>query len=650
VTPFRDLPIRRKLLVMTLSSSAAALVLATAGFLVWDIVQFHTSVQRDLAAQMRLLSDNSALAIPLRDVETATETLSVLQEQRRVAKACLYDGAGTLFARYERSDGEPCPGRLPDTAGSLLAWDELDLVLPVHSREARVGTMYVTRDLVDLHERLQVGVVLVGALLVLAIGTAWVTAARMQRSIASPLLQLADTARRVSATRDYALRATPTSRDEVGVVVHAFNDMLDRITERTDALSRTNAELAREIEERRRVEAERTAALERERDANRLKDEFLATLSHELRTPLNAVLGWTRILRAASLEPAMQARALESIERNARAQARLVEDLLEISRIVTGKLRLAVQDIDLATLVERAVEVVRPAAAAKRLRLSLHIASRPALTMGDPDRLQQIFWNLLSNAVKFTPVEGEVAVTLDTGPDGYTLCVRDTGPGIDPKFLPFVFEPFRQADASPSREHGGLGLGLAIARQLVELHGGTIRVRSEHTGGCTFEVRLPSVVADPVAIPPDTPPPMALEPLEADADLLSGSHLLVVDDEEDAREMLATVLRRYGATVTAVASAEAALQAMALRVPDVLLSDIGMPGEDGYSLIRRIRALPASHGGAIPAVAITAYASAQDQRAVRAAGYQAHLSKPVDPDDVARLVASLARAPQGRPS
>jgi HAMP domain-containing protein len=344
VTPFRDLPIRRKLLVMTLSSSAAALVLATAGFLVWDIVQFHTSVQRDLAAQMRLLSDNSALAIPLRDVETATETLSVLQEQRRVAKACLYDGAGTLFARYERSDGEPCPGRLPDTAGSLLAWDELDLVLPVHSREARVGTMYVTRDLVDLHERLQVGVVLVGALLVLAIGTAWVTAARMQRSIASPLLQLADTARRVSATRDYALRATPTSRDEVGVVVHAFNDMLDRITERTDALSRTNAELAREIEERRRVEAERTAALERERDANRLKDEFLATLSHELRTPLNAVLGWTRILRAASLEPAMQARALESIERNARAQARLVEDLLEISRIVTGKLRLAVQD------------------------------------------------------------------------------------------------------------------------------------------------------------------------------------------------------------------------------------------------------------------------------------------------------------------
>jgi len=420
--------------------------------------------------------------------------------------------------------------------------------------------------------------------------------------------------------------------------------MLDRIAERTAELSKANAELEREIEERKRVEGERTAALARERDANRLKDEFLATLSHELRTPLNAVLGWTRVLRAARVEPATQERALESIERNARAQARLIEDLLEISRIVTGKLRLQVRDTDLAAIVDAAVEIVQPAAAAKRLKLVAHIDQRPALTSGDPDRLQQVIWNLLSNAVKFTPDDGTVSVRL-VNEHGYHLTVQDTGSGIEPRFLPYVFEAFRQADGSASREHGGLGLGLAIAKQLVEAHGGTIQAHSQgRNRGATFEVFLPSVVTPSlenialdrrvVARPAD----------RFDPSLLRNVRVLVVDDEEDARVLLQTTLQQYGADVATASSVEEAFAAFEQTQPHVVLSDIGMPHEDGYTLIRRLRERPAAAGGAVPAVAVTAYASSGDRAATQAAGYQAHIAKPFEPAEIARLVARLGAA------
>jgi signal transduction histidine kinase/ActR/RegA family two-component response regulator len=462
----------------------------------------------------------------------------------------------------------------------------------------------------------------------------------MQQSIASPLLRLADTARAISTGRDHSLRAVPISNDEIGVVVHAFNDMLDRIDERTAALSRANADLAREVEERRRVEDERTAALIRERDANRLKDEFLATLSHELRTPLNAVLGWARLLRSTPVDDKTQARALESIERNARAQARLIEDLLEVSRIVTGKLRLQITDCDLAGIVDAAIEIVQPAAAAKQLTLDINLAVRPAMTSGDADRLQQIIWNLLSNAVKFTPPDGRISIRLDRD-GGYRLTVADTGPGIEPKFLPHIFEPFRQADGSASREHGGLGLGLAIAKQLAELHGGTIAAHSQGPGtGARFEVRLPSVVARPGAGRDDGAPiPAAV----VDRQLLAGLHVLVVDDEEDARLLLGTTLTQHGAEVTLAASVPEAMAAIDARQPDVLLSDIGMPQEDGYALIRRLRARGPGGGGDIPAIAITAYASASDRLAAQDAGYHAHIAKPFDPADVARVIGRLAR-------
>ena len=642
MTAFRDLPIRRKLLLMTLGPSAVGVLLVGLGFLAWDVVELRREIRQDVLAQARIVSENSSPAMLFLDARTARENLTVLEIRPRIQFACLYDQAGMLFESFQRSGDAGCPANAPPTTS--LGWSRYDVVEPVVSEKNRVGTLYLSRELTDVIDRLRFGALTMVALLVLAILTASAIARGMQRSIATPLLDLADTARRISTTRDYSLRAVPSSRDETGVVVGAVNDMLDRIAERTTELSKANAELEREIEERKRVEGERTAALARERDANRLKDEFLATLSHELRTPLNAVLGWTRVLRAARVEPATQERALESIERNARAQARLIEDLLEISRIVTGKLRLQVRDTDLAAIVDAAVEIVQPAAAAKRLKLVAYIDQRPALTSGDPDRLQQVIWNLLSNAVKFTPDNGTVSVRL-VREHGYHLTVQDTGSGIEPRFLPYVFEAFRQADGSASREHGGLGLGLAIAKQLVEAHGGTIQAHSQgRNRGATFEVFLPSVVTPSlenialdrrvVARPAD----------RFDPSLLRNVRVLVVDDEEDARVLLQTTLQQYGADVATASSVEEAFAAFEQTQPHVVLSDIGMPHEDGYTLIRRLRARPAAAGGAVPAVAVTAYASSGDRAATQAAGYQAHIAKPFEPAEIARLVARLGAA------
>ena len=648
MTPFRDLPIRRKLLLMTLFPTAAALVLASAGFLAWDVTQLRNDIERDVTTQARIVAESAWPAMTFKDPKVASEPLNALAIRPRVRFACLYTADGTPFQGFQRAADVRCPAH-PPTA-TLLGWDTYDFVTPVMSGNDRVGTLYISRDMDDVDSRLRIGAAAVLGLLLLAIALATLIARGMQRSVAMPLLELADTARVITSSPTATVRAVASSKDETGIVVDAFNEMLDRIAERTAALSKANADLEREVEERRRVESERTAALERERDANRLKDEFLATLSHELRTPLNAVLGWTRVLRSAQLEPAAEARALESIERNARAQARLIEDLLEVSRIVTGKLRLQIRPADLAAIVTAAVEIVQPAAAAKRLRLVVDIAERPAMTAGDPDRLQQVIWNLLSNAVKFTPADGEVRVGLRRD-SGYRITIEDSGPGIDPRFLPHVFEAFRQADGSASREHGGLGLGLAIARQIVELHGGTIAARSEGKDrGATFEVLLPSVIATPADEGVRIRQAAALAADSIDPALLRGLRILVVDDQEDARMLMQTTLSQFGAEVATAATVDEALAAFARARPDVVVSDIGMPNEDGFALIGRLRDRAPHEGGDVPAVAVTAYATAGDQSRTRDAGYQAHVAKPFEPGEVARLVARLAREAATRSS
>jgi signal transduction histidine kinase/CheY-like chemotaxis protein len=609
---FRDLPIRRKLALMTLGLTAFALVFADLGVITWDIVQFRREISRHLSALARTLGENSTAAITFEDPKSAGENLAVLEIHPNVEFACMYRGDGSLFATYFRSGGGACPPLPPDLLD--VGWRSARIVAPVAIADRRIGTLLIERDLTDVIERLSVGSGILLSLLILAVLLAALIGQRMQRTIADPLLALANTARVVSETKDYSLRGEITSRDEVGTVVRAFNDMLERVQER-------DAELLR---------------------ANRLKDEFLATLSHELRTPLNAVLGWIRIVRSTELPPETRQRALESIERNAGLQARLIEDLLEVSRIVTGKLHLQPRRMDLAAIVDAAVEIVQPAATAKNISLSARINVRPAMTNGDPDRLQQVVWNLLSNSVKFTQPGGQVSVEL-TGADGYLLVVSDNGPGIDPAFLPQMFQPFRQVDSSPTRQQGGLGLGLAIVRQIVEMHGGTVTARSDGAGtGARFEVRLPSVLAaeqQPMKAPRTAPGALSTAP-----SLLAGIRILVVDDEEDARELLKTVFGSHGALVTTAGSAADALREVDRVVPDVIVSDIGMPLEDGYSFIRRLRARPEREMRNVPAVALTAYASAADRENAITAGYQAHVAKPFEPAEVVHVVHDLARA------
>jgi signal transduction histidine kinase len=431
-----------------------------------------------------------------------------------------------------------------------------------------------------------------------------------------------------------------------------YDDLERLIAARTEELQKANRELSIEIAERRRIEEERAQLLVREQQANRLKDEFLATVSHELRTPLNAVLGWTRVLRSGQMSAALQERALESIERNAMAQARLIEDILEVSRIVTGKLRLRVRPLDLVHVIDAALDVVRPAAEAKSIRLERHIDPGQWPGVGDPDRLQQVVWNLLSNAVKFTPRGGTVRVSLDRDDAVDQIVVADSGRGIDPGFLPHVFAPFRQADASTTREQGGLGLGLAIARQLVEMHGGTVRAESEGLGlGARFTVSLPAQAGDEAIASVLEPAPRApMPPPASDTPPdLTGIRVLMVDDDPDARELVTTTLRFYGAEVMAAESSAQALALFSEARPDVLLSDIGMTGEDGYNFLRRVRALPTEQGGLVPAVAVTAYAAAGDRARSLAAGFQLHISKPFDPLELARIVQRLVGVPADGP-
>jgi signal transduction histidine kinase len=380
------------------------------------------------------------------------------------------------------------------------------------------------------------------------------------------------------------------------------------------------------------------------REANRIKDEFLATLSHELRTPLTAMLGWTQLLRTGALGSDETARGLEIIERNVLAQAKLIDDLLDVSRIITGKLRLNVRPLSLLSVIEAALDVVRPAADAKGIQLEASLDPSAAHIGGDPDRLQQVVWNLLVNAVKFSPTGGKVHVSLARHDSRSQIRVSDNGDGIDAEILPHIFDRFRQADSSTRRAHGGLGLGLAIVRHVVELHGGTVRAESPGPGlGANFVVDLPAAAVQSL----DSPPPTnATSPRSASISTaafnLSGLRVLVVDDEPDGRDTIAMVLATHHAEVTTASSAREALSLMRQSPFDVLVSDIGMPEEDGYDLIRQVRQLPCTEAAHIPAMALTAFAREEDRLQALAAGFQMHVIKPIEPTDLLASVAKLA--------
>lgn len=436
------------------------------------------------------------------------------------------------------------------------------------------------------------------------------------------------------------LAAPLTGRDGRNIGLIQLSDKYEgEFTEEDEAMLVQLAQMASvAIENTRLYEAEQSARAQAEA-ANRLKDEFLAVLSHELRSPLNPILGWTKLLQTRKFDSATIARALETIERNAQLQTRLIEDLLDICRIMRGKISLNISPVNLVNSIEAAVDTMRLAAQAKSIQIQTLLDSNVGLVSGDSNRLQQVVWNLLSNAIKFTPAGGQIEIRLEAIGSQAQIQVRDTGIGISADFLPHVFDYFRQADASITRSHGGLGLGLAIVRHLVEMHGGSIYAESPGVGqGATFTVKLPLVQESREAAKQGSSKAenSAFVPLK-------NLRVLVVDDEPDIRELLTFTLEHYGAEAMAVASAGEVLAAIEKFRPDVLVSDIGMAEEDGYTLIRKVRALSPERGGDIPAVALTAYAREEDRVQALAAGFQRHITKPIEPGELATVIESLAQ-------
>jgi PAS domain S-box-containing protein len=433
-----------------------------------------------------------------------------------------------------------------------------------------------------------------------------------------------------------------------------FLERHERLIEGLAAQTAIAIDNARLFEQAQQMIRDREEGLKREQEArrqaeiaSRSKDEFLGMLSHELRTPLNAILGWTRMLSTAQLDQSTAAEALAAVDRNARLQSRLIEDMLDVSRIMSGKMRLDAQPVDLTTVINAAVDTLRPAAEAKAIRIYVVLDYGSGMVLGDPVRLQQVVWNLLSNAIKFTPKKGSVNVTLERVNSHFEVTVSDNGPGIDEKFLPFVFDRFRQGDSSTTKKFGGLGLGLAIVRQLTELHGGTVEVSNRSDSGAIFTVKLPIMAAHhPSHL--ETGEPEPVHPISDDglgvdfAPELAGIKVLAVDDDADSRSLLAAILAQCGAEVQTCESAAQALKSLAEFHPDVLVSDIGMPGEDGYSLIRKVRSSENSYRR-VPAVALTAFARAEDRMKALSAGFNMHVPKPVEPAELTTVIASLVK-------
>ncbi|MBY0494887.1 MAG: response regulator [Cyanobacteria bacterium] len=613
----KRLSIRQKLTAMLMTASAVVLLLASMAFVVWDFYRYRADMQSDLATEAQLVLENTAAAVTFLDPDAAGETLEMLELHPHTQIACLYLPGGRLFAwRSFRNPIDVCPETTQP--GMQLAENRMFVTQQLERGRDRGALLYIGVDLDGHRARIRTQATAVGAILVTGLLVSFLLSTLLRGMVEKPVARLASTAREIADRGDYSIRAANPSQDEIGVLVQAFNRMLDEIQA---------------------SQRERAEALDREQQANRLKDEFLATLSHELRTPLNAIVGWVHLLRRGQLPAEEVKHALDRIDRNAHAQARLVQDLLDVSRITTGKLLLDIREIDLTTVVSNAIDACRPAADARQVTLEC-VCPVPLPTMGDPDRLQQVLWNLISNAVRFTPSHGTVTVALRRDGDHDTIEVRDTGAGIEPQFIPFMFEPFRQADAASTRTHGGLGIGLTIVRRLTEMHGGSVTVFSDGPGkGATLTVTLPVRRPSPATSASTSRPRVAS---------LTQATVLVVEDDQDTLELLESTLTMAGAIPVGARSVAEALRAIDGHRFDALVSDIAMPGQDGYTLMTLLRD---RLGPAMPdvSVALTAYAGRADREKALNAGYREHLAKPVNPDVLLQMLEDLL-AESAKPS
>lgn len=627
LSAFRDLPIRRKFMWVNVVTTGVALLLASAAFVAYDVAVFGRRLVRQQSTLAEIVGYNATSALVFRDRDAAIKTLAALRAEPQVLAAGIFTPDGAPFATYlrnERVSINDLPPQMDDQSYGYRG-EHLLVYRDIVIEGETIGSVRLLADLEELTASVLRHLGISAVVFLAAILVSFPVLAALQRGISGPIMELVATARIVSEQKDYRVRASGAGGDEVGLLVRTFNSMLAQIQKRDQELERS------------RIEAEA---------ANRAKDEFLAVVSHELRTPLSPVLAWARMLRSGQLNPERTARALEVIERNVKSQAQLIEDLLDVSRIITGKLLLDVHPLDVASVVEAAVESVRPTAEIKGVRLQVSIEPRGMRIAGDAERLKQVLWNLLSNAIKFTPSSGRIQVRARQVDSEAEISVRDSGKGIDPSFLPFVFDRFRQADSTSTRAHGGLGLGLSIVRHLVELHGGRVRAESAGEGmGATFTVDLPISPLQPASaegrktplvestrLPPALPPPIEL----------GGLRVLAVDDDADTLESLRVLLQQSGAEVRTAMSVEDGLLVLSRWHPDLLISDIGMPGEDGYSFIRKVRSLSVDEGGQIPALALTAYARVEDRLQVLSAGFQMHVPKPLEPAELIAVVHSLA--------
>jgi signal transduction histidine kinase/CheY-like chemotaxis protein len=630
---FDRLPIHRKLVVMALAVTTTALLVSTAGLAFIDFLRYVNGSKEDVDSSARLVASNLAAAVTFNDKEAARTTLDTVGAREVVTRACVYRLDGSLYVEYTRDDSISCPPELPNTPQGLRTVSGRESIL---FNDRIYGYVYVERDLPDLGRRIALTLFAVAVMLTLGATLAYGLSHRLQRAISRPITQLAAAARAMGRNQEFTKPAIAAPPDEVGELVQAFDEMVTRVRDANAGLLRSNELLRHEVEERKRMEAERETLLVRERQASRMKDEFLAAVSHELRTPLNAIVGWVQVLGSRPPTEETLGKALPSLSRNARALTRVIDDLIDISRVATGKMHLEFGPVDLRTVVDAAVEVTSPMARAKKVSMRAQLPGWPCLVNGDSNRLQQVVWNLLSNAVKFTPSGGTIAVALLEQEQAYAIIVSDSGIGIEPEFLPRVFERFLQADGSMTRQHGGLGLGLAIVKELTELHGGTVSASSGgQNKGARFTVCLPRL--DPATT--EAPPSEARRP-EASWPSLAGVKILAVDDNRDALDVLSATLMRAGADVEVSVSGREAVDSWTRNPGDVLLCDLAMPDMDGFGVLRRIRALDAARHRQTPVIAVTAHAADEHLARTTAAGFQHHIAKPFDAGELVRVVAA----------
>jgi two-component system, sensor histidine kinase len=616
--------VRRKLMLVVLATTFAALLVTAIAMLIYDLRTYQRSWVNDLVTQADLLGRASAPALAFDDPAAARENLALLRVRPKITAAAIYEPNGTLFATYVRSDsGDARLPSLPEADGHRIEGNQLMVFHRVVENDEILGTVYL-RARYELWERLQDYLKILGAVMIVSLGVALLVSAWLQAAVTKPILSVTEIARNVMERRDFSRRAEKTTDDEIGVLVDAFNDMLAEVARRAEALEASNRTLQHEMHERRGAE-------EALRAADRRKDEFLATLAHELRNPLAPLRNALQILHRTGGDTAAARQAREMMERQLQQMVRLVDDLLDVSRITTGKLALQLARVELQDVVRNALDTVRPLMEDRGHALSVELPTQPVYARADATRLAQVFSNLLNNAAKYTDPGGRIRFTAMLDRGDVVVTVADSGIGISEQMLPAIFDMFTQVDNSLERSHAGLGVGLSLAKRLIELHGGKLEARSRGLGfGSEFVVRMPALSDAPVAFAAQA----AAEPAGSSAH----HRILLADDNVDFATSLASLLRSMGNEVRVTHDGSQALETAQEFDPDFAFLDIGLPKINGYDLARRLRERPAA--GRMVLVAVTGWGQEKDRRMAHEAGFDHHMVKPVEFDEIQAILKS----------